>query len=132
MENEQEGEELVKSIIVSALRNNPRLNIGGSICYNGHDHSIFQFLEGKKEDVLKLHRKIELDERHINSSIELLYEVSVRRYKEFGMLWTKEQESKELLTLLKEDLERSIEEDLIAQRKARRKAAPPMCQCVIC
>ena len=61
-------------ILEKAIAVNSTKDVSGCLIY--HDNSFVQILEGRKEDVLELYKKIEADQRH--HTVTLLWESNVK------------------------------------------------------
>ena len=72
-------------ILEKAIHVNSKKNITGCLIY--HNNNFVQILEGKKEDVLSVYKKIKADERH--HAVTLLWESSsnLRHFPDWNMAY---------------------------------------------
>lgn len=77
--------ELIREILDSSQRNNPRKGLTGILCCNA---DIFlQALEGPRTEVNALYNRLADDTRHKELTILDYAEISMRRYSNWSMGW---------------------------------------------
>jgi hypothetical protein len=77
------GTDTIETILRQARETNPRLGITGLLCHGGE--VFMQVLEGGRDAVNALYRKIAQDERHSDVTLLHYEEISERRFSSWTM-----------------------------------------------
>lgn len=83
----QDEDPAIKDILAKALLNNPRNDVTGMMLYA--DGDILQVLEGPKEAITALFKKIQRDARHTDVYIVLDEPLQARHFPEWSMGYKK-------------------------------------------
>ncbi len=73
----------LRDLLNKARANNDQQNISGMLVY--HDGAFIQVLEGEGHAVDTLYEKIDLDKRHVNTTVLLRNDVSERTFEAWSM-----------------------------------------------
>ena len=76
-------ENCIKDILAACERKNPHVDITGVLVHS--DSTFFQYLEGDKEELIKLYRIIEQDKRHTNCHMQKYESIDKKIFPSWNM-----------------------------------------------